>query len=54
LTAQEGVLPEQGRLSKEGERGVQAVTLPPDDTYINPREFQVDKVRDRFSTNHDR
>lgn len=43
LTAQEGVLPEQGRLSKEGERGVQAVTLPPGRYYINPREFQVDK-----------
>jgi len=44
LTAQEGVLPEQGRLSKEGERGVQAITLPPGRYYINPREFQVDKV----------
>ncbi|MBN2328569.1 MAG: hypothetical protein JXR73_15610 [Candidatus Omnitrophica bacterium] len=42
LTAQEGVLPEQGRLSREGERGVQAVTLPPGRYHVNPREFQVD------------
>ena len=42
LTAQEGTLPDQGRLSNEGERGVRAITLPPGRYYVNPREFQVD------------
>lgn len=44
LTAQEGTLPEQGRSSLEGERGVRAETLPPGRYYTNPREFHVDVV----------
>lgn len=42
LTAQEGVLPDTDRLSREGERGVREVTLPPGRYYINPREFHAD------------
>ena len=44
LTTQEGELPPAGRLSKQGERGIQAETLPPGRYYVNPREYTVDQV----------